>query len=244
MMKHLKTFVSVLALLAVVSCAKTPSAGSGQVSFKVSSNQQVADMTKSNVSDYAVNPSAEDFSIVVTGPEEYRWNGKITDWNPETILLEGEYSVTANYGDLEDEGFNKPFFTGTQDFTINGGETTEVSIPVKLGNTIVKIACSEYFQKYYTDYTFKLSRTGYEIATISKDETRAVFVDGYMVTLSGTLTSESKTYQFSKSYSDLSPATAYTFMLDVSNVGGSAITITFKDGYSETVDLGVHELND
>ena len=243
-MKHLKTIISVLVLLAAVSCAKTPSAGSGQVSFKVSSNQQVADMTKSNVSDYTINPSAEDFSIVVTGPEEYKWNGKITDWNAETILLEGEYSVTANYGDLEDEGFDKPFYTGTQSFTIQGGQTTEVSIPVKLGNTIVKIACSEYFQKYYKDYTFKLSRTGYEIATIAKDETKAVFVDGYSVTLSGTLISESKTYQFSKSYSDLSPATAYTFMLDVSNVGGAAITITFKDGYSETVDLGDYELND
>lgn len=243
-MKHLKTIISVLVLLVAVSCAKTPSAGSGQVNFGIASNQEIADMTKSNVSDYTALPSAEDFTLSISGPEEYRWNGKISEWLPETILLAGEYSVTATYGSIEEEGFDKPYFTGSTTFQVNGGETTEVSVPVRLGNTVVKIVCTENFQKYYKDYSFKASRTGIEIATFAKDENKAAFVDGYLLTLSGTLVSETKTYEFSKSYSNLDPATAYTFTFDVSNVGGSSINITFKDGYTETVELGVYELNE
>ena len=117
-MKHLKTIVSVLALIMAVSCAKTQSSAGGQVIFAVSSNDAVADVTKSNVSDYTSLPSAADFTIAVTG-EEYTWTGKVSDWSAETVLVAGEYSVTASYGDLEnEEGFDKPFFTGSQTFTV------------------------------------------------------------------------------------------------------------------------------
>lgn len=243
-MKHLKTIISVLVILASVSCVKTPSAGCGQVSFGISSDQQVTDMTRSNVADYTTNPSPEDFTIEITGPQDYNWKGKISEWNVGTLLLEGEYSVIANYGTIEEEGYDKPFYTGAEAFEVAGGQTTQVSVPVSLGNTIVKLSYSEAFQKYFNDYSFKFSRSGFDIATVSKDETRAVFVDGYMLTLSGELESESKIYSFSRSYSDLNPATAYTFNLDVSNVGVASITITFKEGYSETIDLGNLELND
>ena len=57
-MKHLRTIFSVLALVAAFSCTKSHTEGNGQVTFKVSNNQVVADMTKSNVSDYTTLPSA------------------------------------------------------------------------------------------------------------------------------------------------------------------------------------------
>ena len=52
-----------------------------------------------------------------------------------------------------------------------------------------------------------------------------------------------KTFTFSKDYSNLNEATAYTFNFDVTNVGGATITIKFNDTV-ETVELGDHELND
>ena len=240
-MKHLKTLFSVLALVAAVSCAKQ-SAKSGQVTFEVSSNQTVADVTKSNVSDYTSLPKAADFTITITG-EEYNWTGKISDWAPETVLTAGEYSVVANYGDIEVEGFDKPFFTGTADFTVKGGEQTSVSIPVGLGNAIVRMTFTEAFNNYYPDYTFKLSRDGQDIAVFAKGETRAAFVDPWKFKLDGTLIGEKKTSTFSKEYSNLLEATAYTFNFDVTNVGGGAITIKFNDTV-ETIELGDHELND
>ena len=242
-MKHLKTIMSVLVIFAAVSCAKTPSAGSGQVSFEVASDYEIVEMTRSNVSDYTTAlPASADFTITVTGP--YSWTGKISEWDAATVLPAGEYSVTAEYGSLEGMGFDKPYFTGTANFTVAGGQTTAVSIPVKLGNTVVKLQFTDNFNNYYKDYSFTLTSQGNDIV-FAKGETRAAFVDGWRVTLSGTYTKEfGDPLTFSKEYSALEAATAYTFVFDVTNVGGATLSVTFKDGYGETVELGDQELND
>lgn len=243
-MKHLKTIFSVLALIAAFSCTKSQTEGNGRVAFAVSSNDVVADMTKSNVSDYTALPAAGDFTITVLDESSSQfWSGKISEWDSSTPLPAGNYTVNASYGDIEDEGFDKPYFTGTQTFAVKGGETSSVSVPVALGNTIIKVSCSEYFKKYYSDYTFKLTRGAAEIATFVKDEAKGAFIDGYKIKVEGTLTGELKTYSFEKEYSGLDEATAYTLNFDAPNVGGSKITISFNDTV-ETVELGDYELND
>ena len=243
-MKHLKTIFGVLALIAAVSCTKSQTEGNGRVAFAVSSNDVVADMTKSNVSDYTALPAAGDFTITILDESSSQfWSGKISEWDSSTPLPAGNYTVNASYGDIEDEGFDKPYFTGAQNFAVKGGETSSVSVPVALGNTIIKISCSEYFKKYYSDYTFKLTRGTAEIATFVKDETKGAFIDGYKIKVEGTLTGELKTYSFEKEYTGLDEATAYTLNFDAPNVGGSTITISFNDTV-ETVELGDYELND
>lgn len=243
-MKHLKTIFSVLALITAFSCTKSQTEGNGRVAFAVSSNDVVADMTKSNVSDYTALPAAGDFTITVLDESSSQfWSGKISEWDSSTPLPAGNYTVNASYGDIEDEGFDKPYFTGTQTFAVKGGETSSVSVPVALGNTIIKVSCSEYFKKYYSDYTFKLTRGAAEIATFVKDEAKGAFIDGYKIKVEGTLTGELKTYSFEKEYSGLDEATAYTLNFDAPNVGGSKITISFNDTV-ETVELGDYELND
>ena len=243
-MKHLKTIIGIAAFFAAISCVKSPNDGSGLVVFEVASNQEVADVTKSNVSDYTSLPTAGDFTIVIKDAENAQvWTGKISEWNPVTPLQMGTYTVEAEYGSIEDEGFDKPYFYGNKSFTVVGAESTAVSIPVSLGNTIVKIACSDYFKNYYTAYTIKLTRDGADLVSFTKDETRAAFVDGYKFTVEGTLTSETKTQTFTTEFNNLNEATAYTLSFDVSNVGGSTITISFDDSV-EVVELGNVELND
>ena len=243
-MKHLKTIFGVLALIAAVSCTKSQTEGNGRVAFAVSSNDVVADMTKSNVSDYTGLPAVGDFTITILDESSSQvWAGKISEWDATTPLLAGNYTVNASYGDIEDEGFDKPYFTGSQTFAVKGGETSSVSVPVSLGNTIIRISCSDYFKKYYSDYTFRLTRGTAEIATFVKDETKAAFVDGYKIKVEGTLQGELKTYSFEKEYTGLDEATAYTINFDAPNVGGSTITISFNDTV-EVVELGDYELND
>ena len=237
--------MSALAILAAVSCNRIQQAGEGLVSFSVSSVDNVADVTRSNVSDYTSLPGKDAFSIKVTDASAQTvFEGKIVDWVPEENTLKaGEYSVSAEFGSVEDEGFDKPYFIGNQTFTVNGGETSEVSVPVALGNTIVKVECTDGFRRYYKNWSFKLSRGVADIVSLAKDETKAAFVDGYRFTLSGVMEAETKTYTFSKEYSSLEPATAYTFIFDVTNAGGAAITISFNNRV-ETVELGDIELND
>lgn len=243
-MKRFKTIFGALMLLAAVSCNKNQPAAEGQVSFGVSSNDNIADVTRSNVSDYTALPNPGDFTISVTDASSQSvFKGKISDWDASKALKAGNYSVTAEYGMLEEEGFDKPYFTGVANFAVTGGETKEVPVPVSLGNTVVKISCTQNFRNYYKNYSFKLTRNNAEIVSFAKDETKAAFVDGYKFALEGVLEAETKSYTFNKEYTSLEAATAYTFVFDVTNTGAASITISFNNNV-ETVELGDYELND
>jgi hypothetical protein len=243
-MKHFKTFICVLALLAAFSCTKNQVDDCGHVSFSVANDPEVELVTKSNVSDFTTLPSAGEFTITIKKEDGTSvYSGLLSDWDSATPLLVGKYTVEAVYGSVEEEGFDNPCFIGTQEFTVVGGETASVSVSVALANTIIKISCSEIFRTYYTDYTFKLTRDNVDIVTFTKNETRAAFIDGYKIKVEGTLTNEIKTQTFSKEYTRLDESKAYTLAFDVTNVGGSTITISFNEEVDEE-PLGELELND
>lgn len=243
-MKHLKSILSVFVLLTAISCVKNQAEECGYVTFDLSGNWDITEVTKSNVADFVALPSTTDFTLTILDASSTQvWTGMVAEWDGTTRLRAGEYTVTAVYGDITSEGFDKPFFTGTQSFTVFGGQTVSVSVPVSLGNTIMKVATSQYFNNYFTDYSIRLTRDGNEIAAFTKGETRVAFIDGYKVTIEGTLVSEAGTKTFSEEHTGLEVATAYTYSMDVSNVGGSTITIRFNDAV-ETVELEDYELND
>ena len=243
-MKHFKTIFAMAFLTLVFSCTKSHTQGNGHVSFVLSSDIEIAEQTKSSVSQYTTLPSSGDFTITVTGVSSvYEWTGKISDWDAAAQLPVGNYKVTATYGAIDEEGFDKPYFIGSADFAVLGAQTTEVKISVSLGNTVVLVNCTDNFKNYYKDYTFKITRDGSTLVSFVKGESRAAFVDGYKFTLQGVIESETKTQTFSRDYSSLDEATAYTFLFDAPNVGGSAITITFNNNV-ETIELGDLELNE
>ena len=244
-MKHLQALIGALVLLVAVSCTKNQEEGSGSVSFALDNNVEIVEQTRSKVSDYTTLPSAGDFTITIKDASGTGvWTGKVSEWDSTTPLPVGNYSVVAEYGSLEEEGFDMPYFYGeVESFAVQGNETATVSIPVALGNTIIKVSYSEMFKKYFTDYSFKLTRSNAEIVTFAMNETRGAFVDGYKITVEGTMTGELKTFSYSKEYSNLAEATAYTLAFDVNNVGGATLTVTFNDTV-ETVDLGDIELNE
>lgn len=247
MMKTLKTLMSLVVLMAAFSCAKSPYVSDGYITFALNADEVVAEVTtkSSPLTDYTSLPSAANFLLEITDGTKVVWNGLVSEWDPTTKWNVGEYTVKATYGDLEDEGFEKPYFEGTQTFTVKKGETTEVKINVALGSTIIKIDCTSTFKAYYPDYTFKLVRGAAEIATFTKTETRGAFIDGYKVTLTGEVTNEvGKTKSFSlPDYTSLKPNTAYTITLDVSSVGSSAVSVTFNNTVEDTPLYDV-ELND
>lgn len=276
-MKQLKTIVCALVLLAAVSCAKEQQRESGRVSFQVVNSQDLTQQTRSDasgsasgskVSDYTTLPSTSDFmlSIVNTSTEEEAWAGKVTEWTEEILLPAGTYSVTASYGNVEEEGFDKPYFTtGSKDdenlpnpvqFAIVGGdEPVKVTVPVVLGNSLVKFECTEEFKNYYKDYTFNLIRNGKDIAVFTKAEhidvekPKAAFIDGAVAfEIGGTFTSESGSpvkYSGDAEIKGLDPATIYTIKVDLENVGSvtPAIKIDLVENLTD-VDLGDVELNE
>lgn len=149
-----------LALMSV-SCSEQQTSQDGHVSFSLNPDGQVAVVSRSNVSDYTTLPDAGKFTIALTnsnGDEIYA--GTLEGYDASTALKTGNYSVKANYGSVADEGFGKPCFSGETSFSIVGGGTASVTIPVSLTNAIVKVECSETFDAYYTDYSFSVKTGG------------------------------------------------------------------------------------
>ena len=244
-MKMNSTMLGILALAAMaVSCAKQTDGGN--VVFRLDADLGVLEQTRSSVSEYTTLPSAGDFTIVLSGSNgEEIYNGLLSAYNETTALKSGNYTVKASYGSVNEEGFDKPCFTGQTSFTVTGGGTTAVSIPVTLANAIVKISCTSLFSAYYPSYSFTLNTGAGTQISFPKDETRAAFVDAYKISVSGTLTNQGgKTQTFEKKYdTNLSAKTCYTILFDVSNVGGDKITISFDDTV-EDVGLADIDLND
>lgn len=236
-------------VLATVSCSTKISGGgdaaTGFVKFTVESTDEIALVTKGNLLDYTTLPSSSDFQIVVKNSDGApMYEGTVSGWDASTPLTVGSYSVTATYGKEGEEGFGKPYFLGTTQFAVNGGQTTSVSVQAKLGNSLVKIECSESFRNYFTDYSFTLTTGSGTTIAFPKDEKRAAFIEAYKFTLSGSFTSQGGAQkEFSKDYNTLEPNTCYTIRFDASNIGGLKVTVTFDDTV-ETVDCGELELND
>ena len=247
-MKLIKASILLLALGAAAGCKKTeaPAADTGSITFAVAAQQEVNDVTRSKVSDITDLPAAADFTLTITDAQQKTvWSGTIAQMTGPYTLATGEYTATAQYGATTDEGFDKPCFTGSMPFTINGGDSKQITIPVSLANAIVKVSCSDMFRNYFSDYSFKITTAAGTQIDFPKSETRGAFIDAYKFTIDGTLTNQGGPAQsFSKTYdTGINPATCYTVTFDASSVGGTSITVTFNDT-TETIDLGDIELND
>ncbi len=235
--------------LATVSCSTKISgsgdAATGFVNFTVEAPDEIALVTKASLSDYTALPASSDFRLVVKNSDGApMYEGTVSGWDSSKPLMAGNYSVSASYGEEGVEGFDKPYFTGSAQFAVQGGQSTPVSVPVRLGNALVKIECGDRFRNYFTDWTFKVTTGTGTVISFPKDEKRAAFIDAYKFSISGNLTSQGGTVKtFAKDYNTLEANTLYTLKFDASNIGGVTVTVTFDDKV-ETVELGDVELND
>lgn len=245
-MKVKQISLCVLAALAALSCTKE--VGKRPiVTFSLSGTEaDIVEVTKGNVSSFTTLPQSGDFTLVVKasdGTEVY--NGLLSVYDATTTTFPADnYSVKATFGAEGTEGFDKPYFVGTKDFEVHGGETTAVNIPVALGNSIVKFSYGEWFKKYFSSYSFQIVTGSGTTIDFAQGETKAAFVDAYKFTVKGNFTTQdgqSKTFE--KEYASLEPAKCYTIGFEVSNVGSTTLTVTFNDTV-ETVNLGETELND
>ncbi len=240
-----KTITAILALsvLALASCRKAD-VPCGGVSFGISgTTDEITDMTKSQVGDYTTVPAAADFTITLkNSSSETVWEGELSEWNATTPLAVGSYKVSAVYGSASTEGVDKPYFCGEASFSITDATPKEVTIPVKLGNCIVKLVCTDNFKHYFTSYDFSVNTGAGN--TFSLSETAPIFMDAYKFSISGTLVNQGGSTQTfgQKEYDSLKAATCYTLKFDASSIGGVTVTITFNDTV-DTVDLGEIELN-
>ena len=72
----------------------------------------------------------------------------------------GQYTLEANYGSADSEGWDAPYYYGSQQLTVKNEASTPVKLPVQLANAIVNVTLSDGFTSYMTDYTVTITLPG------------------------------------------------------------------------------------
>ena len=224
-MKRIAIVMVALAAIVLPGCQKT--AQTGRLSFALEEGEVMDVQTKGNVSDYAAIPSEGDFTLTLKSGASIFWTGLLSEWNGTKEIEAGKYTAEVSYGSAEDEGYSKPCFAGKADFTVTGGQTCYVQIPVSLGNAIVKISCTDAFKSYYTSYSFTIT-TG--AGNVFENVSGPVFMDAYKFTVTGNFTAQSgKAVSMAPVTKDVEAATCYNMVFDATNVGSVTVTISFDD---------------
>lgn len=162
----------------------------GRISLKLQTDFSVATSTRANDAESPVKPDGERFKIKLEnadGSYSKEWEN-LNKFNEEEGFPRGNYTVTATYGSEDEQGFNNPYYVGTQEITVKAGETTEHSVTASLANAMVSIRYSESFINYFNTYHASLSSEGLvNPIGFQWDETRPCYVKPGEVTVNFTI---------------------------------------------------------
>lgn len=148
----------------------------------------------------------------------------------------GDYHFEAFYGNIEDEGFEKPYYYGDQDIKVTDGGTTKVALTASLANTMVSVSYTEAFTKYMTAYSAELHSDGGAYIYYGSGETRPAYLRPGTVSLNVTVTKPNgKTATLQAAKFTGKPRYHHHVTVDLNNgeVGDVVMVITFDDNTDE-----------
>ncbi|MGN0213373.1 MAG: DUF4493 domain-containing protein [Muribaculaceae bacterium] len=253
-MKQSLFWVTVVIAILLTSCSgDEPKMEEGYGKFKptFTADYTVKDSrtaTKSASVPSVVQPDVNDFYVHLSrtdGSVDKTWS-KVSAMSQTEKFPVGKYNLEMYYGNINDEGFDKPYYYGSTEFTIYDGEVSEPEVKATLCNTMVSIDYTDAFKAYFTDYETIIHSGGGDYITFESTETRAAYVKPGNIVMSITLTNrEGNTVTIEPaSIANAQPKTHYRITFDVNGgeVGDAVLVITFdetvEDGGEVSITLG------
>ena len=86
-----------------------------------------------------------------------------TPMPPTLNLASGAYHAFVLAGDSVPAAFNTPYYTGSTDFTVRGGETTSASVTCTIANTLATVAFDPSLDEVVSNYKVKIFTTSGEL---------------------------------------------------------------------------------
>lgn len=187
------------------------------------------DASPVSVNDLKLRLSSTDGSFVK------EWNS-IADFDNNELFKVGTYTLEAIYGDVEDEGFEKPYYYASTQLTVKENKVTQVSMNAQLSNSMVSIATTEAFRSYFTNYSFQAHAEGGDYVNFTSAETRPGYLRPGKVTVTTDVTKPnglSATLEAAVFVAE--PKHHYTVTVDVNNgqAGDAQLVITYDDMLSQ-----------
>ena len=227
-------------MLLLVSCAnedKQGSSGYGAINVQVSADYKVVPVTRSTAESASTieNPDVSEFALKLVssdGSFSRAWDS-LADFDPATKIPVGAYTMSAFYGDIDTEGFEKPFYLGETPVAVRDRENSSVEINCTLANVKVTVEYSDAFKKYFADYSTTIHSTGGEYIEFSKTETRAAYVKPGKITIQTHLKKQNgieSTFE-PAAIPNAAARQHYKIKLDISdnNAGEAQLNISFDE---------------
>lgn len=249
-MKKTVTLLVPAALLLLGSCASEqgPAVGQGEglIALHVAADGNVTDavpLTRASQATFV--PEASDLALKLTksdGSYSKSWD-KVSDFPSDQPFSVGSYVMQASWGNPDDEGFEKPYYYGEEQITVEEGAAKEVNLTASLANCMVSISYTEAFRNYFTQYSSQLHSEGGDFITFLSDEERPAYLRPGNINLTLSITKANGVS------ANIQPAEFqavarhhYHIILDVNNgaTGEAELAVKFDDSVvSEdvTVDL-------
>ncbi len=152
--------------------------GCGSTTIDINMDYDIKSSHFSTSPDSTKKPSFRDFNISISnidGSFNHLWKTPL-DLPKKETLQTGSYLITAFYGDINDEGFDKPYYCGSASIEIAEASANNVSIPCSLANAMISISYSNAFRNAFSDYCSILHTPGSSYLTHLKDETRPLYL--------------------------------------------------------------------
>lgn len=236
-------------MLLLVSCANEDSreaSGYGSINVRISADYEVVPATRSTSESTSTteNPDVSEFTLKLVssdGSFSRAWNS-LADFDPTTKIPIGSYTMSAFYGNLNDEGFSKPYYLGESDVTVRDRENSPVEILCTLANVKVTVEYSEAFKNYFADYATTIHSEGGNYIKFERNETRAAYVKPGKITIQ-TYLKKQNGIESTFEPAAITNATArqhYRIKLDIADnsAGEAQLNISFDES-TETVPIAI-----
>ncbi len=194
-MKKTVTLFAPCMLLLLGSCASEdgPMAGEGEgvIALHLRADGAVTDAVPlTRASQAAMVPEVSDLALSLVkadGSYSRQW-ASAADFPADQPFGIGNYTMTASWGEPDDEGFDKPYYFGETEVTVEEGKTTEVNLTASLANTMVSISYTDAFRNYFTQYSSQVHSAGGDFIAFLADETRPAYLRPGTVTVTINIT--------------------------------------------------------
>lgn len=178
-------YLSVGATLLVVSCAdESPWGGGnateGKIELNLLTDSYVTMGTRADESGdtKAMVPDVSKFSVSLKrtdGSYSKTWQ-TLDAFKKEEGFPQGNYTIAAFYGDVDSEGFDKPYYYGETSIQVKLGETSAETVTASLANAMLSVRYTDELKGMMKNYSASVQTEGHSPVIYAYNEDRPSYL--------------------------------------------------------------------
>lgn len=218
-------------------------AGNGGIAPAVDLNKSVE---SSRDNSRATQVTVNDLSLTISstdGSFSRTW-ASVADYAQDTEFAIGQYKVEASYGDVDNEGFDRPAYYGSTTVQVVENKVATVALTASLANSMVTVEYSDEFKSYMSSWSAEVHTAASNYLYYGPEETNPLYIKPGNTTLDVDFTKPNGKSAKLRVASFVARA-RYHYTINVgldTKTGEAHLTVTFDENLSnEDVDIDLSD---